>query len=228
MPVDFIAFIPCDLSTFNFLLQSSFLICLPLPLHYYPSDNFHSPWPHCVSFNYSDLADWSSEFEETPVSSAQLQRRELQSVTHCKQETHNFSSLVTFWLPWSSLALWPQFPCLYQRSAGATTVPGTFTPCPGGRAWSEEPAFVTILMFWCWWVCNPSTRQCLSWHVAVMRINICEEQLNIIVHFACQDSANIFSFPCWIWIYVASDTLDKHYIHHLSCSLASEKGTTCL
>lgn len=61
-----------------------------------------------------------------------------------------------------------------------------------------------------------------------MRINVCEEQLNIIVHFACQDSANIFSFPCWIWIYVASDTLDKHYIHHLSCSLASEKGTICL
>lgn len=62
----------------------------------------------------------------------------------------------------------------------------------------------------------------------VMRINVCEEQLNIIVHFACQDSANIFSFLCWIWIYVASDTLDKHYIHHLSCSLASEKGTICL
>lgn len=59
-------------------------------------------------------------------------------------------------------------------------------------------------------------------------ISICEEQMRIIAPFAYQDSANIFSFLCWIWIYLASDTLDKHYIHHLSCSLPSEKGTICL
>lgn len=59
-------------------------------------------------------------------------------------------------------------------------------------------------------------------------ISICEEQLRIIAPFACQDSASIFSFLCWIWIYIASGTLDKHYIHHLSCFLPSEKGTICL
>lgn len=41
--------------------------------------------------------------------------------------------------------------------------------------------------------------------------------LGIIVPFACQGSADIFSFPCFvscklIWIYVESDTLDKYCI----------------
>lgn len=50
------------LTSFSNFLFLFFSKCL---LFYHPSDNpFHSPWPHCVSLDYSDLADWNSKLKK--------------------------------------------------------------------------------------------------------------------------------------------------------------------
>lgn len=104
-------------------------------------------------------------FEEIPVFLGQIQRRELLLVIASKKVP---ASLL--WQPPGQLrAVWHYglsflictrdllIPSLYL-------VEDTFRPPSGSRASSEEPALITICLFWCWWVCNPSTRQCLSWY----------------------------------------------------------------
>lgn len=121
---------------------------MSLPIHYYPSDNlFPSPWPHCVSLNYSDLVDWKSKFEEIPIAPGQPQGRELLSVTASKRLT---TSLVKFWLPWGTLASLSVSLCVQEKCWCPCTWLGTLPDHLQLQTCSEEPTPAPILRFWGW------------------------------------------------------------------------------
>lgn len=124
----------------------------PLPIHFYLHDNlFHPRW---LSWSKWPL------FEEILAYTDQLQERELLLVAANK--SHILSSLVTFWATSKSPENVAQLPHSPKGCASPPALPGR-----GHLELAEWKTSPTSPMFWCCWVCNQSTRQCLSWHIAV-------------------------------------------------------------